>query len=236
MGHLDVVTSFTPLNDRKRTMPHFATTSCYHCAAEGAGREHVPPKCLFPKGNDWPGLMTVPSCTAHNNANSKADEYLRFLLGASVSNVPSAITSSAARSAVRLALRGSGNLHRYGFGWEGKALVIDKPIPVDIELLGTCLKKMARAIFFHHHCGRRKLLGDLLVCPLFIPVDPQIAPELASAVEKVRASTAPDFEQHPKLGLHPDIFAYQVFERSMGIVVNMEFYGGHRVTVMTLGG
>ncbi|WP_214442925.1 hypothetical protein, partial [Cupriavidus metallidurans] len=59
-------------------MTDFETTTCYHCDAEGTGREHVPPKCLFPKGGDWSRLMTVPSCVTHNNANSKADEYLKF--------------------------------------------------------------------------------------------------------------------------------------------------------------
>lgn len=210
-------------------MPQFATTTCYHCDAEGTGREHVPPKCLFPKGGE-PSVGPVPSCTAHNNANSKADEYLRFLLGAVASNVPDAISRGAARSAVRLALRGSSNLQRYGFQWEGKALAIGKPMPIDIELLSVCLKKMARAVFFDFHHGQQKLLGDLLVCPLFIPIDPLVAPELASAVDKVRASTALDFAQHPKLGLRQDIFAYQVLEKPGRIAINMEFYGVHRVS------
>ncbi|SFL49701.1 MULTISPECIES: hypothetical protein [Rugamonas] len=208
------------------------TPTCYHCDAEGTGREHVPPKCLFPKGGDWSGLMTVPSCVAHNNAHSKADDYLKFLLGAIALNIPGAITSSAARSVVRLAQMGSGNLHKYGFHRNGDVLVIDNVFSLDFELLSACLEKMARAIYFYHLSGRRKLLGDLQVWPLFIPIDPRIAPELASAVATVQASTAQDFEQHAKLGLHQDIFAYQVFEGPGSVAINMEFYRGHRVSVM----
>jgi hypothetical protein len=213
-------------------MPHFETTTCYHCDTESTGREHVPPKCLFPKGRDWSGLMTVPSCVAHNNANSKADEYLKFLLGAVASNIPGAITRGAARSIIRLAQMGCGKLHRYGFQWDGEILVIDKAFQLDFELLSASLEKVARALYFYHHCGRQKLLGGLEVWPLFIPVEPRVAPELALAVDKVRASTALDFEQHPKLGTHQDTFAYQVVERPGRVVINMEFYGAHRVSVM----
>ncbi|MBU9401811.1 hypothetical protein [Burkholderia multivorans] len=132
-------------------MTTFQTTTCYHCDAEATGREHVPPKCLFPKGSDWSRLMTVPSCVAHNNANSKADEYLKFVLGAIAPNIPNAITSSAARSVVRLAQMRAGNLHRYGFRWDRKALVINDPFQLDFELLSACLQKVARALYFHHH-------------------------------------------------------------------------------------
>lgn len=215
-------------------MTTFQTTTCYHCDAAGTGREHVPPKCLFPKGSDWSKLITVPSCVAHNNANSKADEYLKFLLGAIASNIPAAITSSAARSIVRLVQMRAGNLHRYGFRWDSKVLVIDDPFQLDFVLLSACLKKMARALYFHHHCGRRKLLCELHVWPLFIPVDPEVAPELASAVSKVRASTARDFQQLPRLGAHQDIFAYQINEVQEFVVVNMEFYGAHWVSVTTM--
>ena len=207
-------------------------TTCYHCDAEGTGREHVPPKCLFPKGGDWSRLMTVPSCVAHNNANSKADEYLKFLLGAIAANIPRAITSSAARSVIRLAQMGSRNLHKYGMQQDGKVLVIDNNFSLDFELLSACLEKIARAIYFHHFSGRRKLLGDLQVWPLFIPIDPQMAPELTSSVAAVQALTAQDFEQHAKLGLHQEIFAYQVFEGAGTVAINMEFYKAHRVSVV----
>ncbi|HGL6719745.1 hypothetical protein NTJ56_10290 [Burkholderia contaminans] len=215
-------------------MAYFETTTCYHCDAEGTGREHVPPKCLFPKGAEWSRLMTVPSCATHNNDNSRADEYLKFLLGAIASDIPNAIRSSAARSVVRLALRRSGVLDRYGFRWDRNALVIDDPFKINFELLSACLQKIARALYFHHHGGRHKLLGDLYACPLFIPIDPAVAPDLASSISKVRASTAQNFEQLPKLGSHQEIFAYQVIETPEAIIINMEFYGAHRASVLRL--
>ena len=213
-------------------MTRFETTTCYHCEAQGTGREHVPPKCLFPKGSDWPGLMTVPSCAAHNNANSKADEYLKFLLGAITSDIPEEIRSSTARGAVRLAQMRSRNLHRYGFQWEGEALAIDKPIPIDIELLTASLEKIARGLYFYHCGGRSKLLGDLIATPLFIPIKPQVDPQLSSALEVVMSWATASFEERPKFGPHPEIFAYQIVEMPASVIVTMEFYGAHRAAVL----
>lgn len=213
-------------------MARFETTTCYHCDAEGTGREHVPPKCLFPKGGDWPALIKVPSCAAHNNDKSKADEYLKFLLGATAAEIPEDIRASTARGALRLAEMRSSNLHRYGFQWEGEALAIDKPIPIDIKLLRASLEKIARGLYFHHHGGRSKLLGDLIATPLFIPVDPEVDPELSSALDLIRESTAVSFEQRAKLGPHPEIFAYQIIETPADVTVSMEFYGAHRAMVL----
>jgi hypothetical protein len=72
----------------------------------------------------------------------------------------------------------------------------------------------------------------LKVCPLFIPIDASVAPELAAAVCEVRASTALDFQQLPKLGTHQEIFAYQVIDTPKTVVINMEFYGSQWVSVM----
>lgn len=52
---------------------------CYECGIlldqESLTKEHVPPKCLFPK-NDKVSLITVPSCIEHNGGKSNDDEYL----------------------------------------------------------------------------------------------------------------------------------------------------------------
>lgn len=49
------------------------------CDAEGLTREHVPPRCFFPK--PYPtNMITVPSCSKHNNDNSKDVEYVRNII------------------------------------------------------------------------------------------------------------------------------------------------------------
>lgn len=52
---------------------------CYECGIplnqESLTREHVPPKCFFPRG-DKDALITVPSCIEHNGGKSNDDEHL----------------------------------------------------------------------------------------------------------------------------------------------------------------
>lgn len=55
---------------------------CYACGAKAVTTEHVPPRSFFPKPHRERGLMTVPSCVAHNNDNSSDVEYVRNIIGA----------------------------------------------------------------------------------------------------------------------------------------------------------
>lgn len=58
--------------------------TCYACAEPATSQEHAPPKSFFPEGRRR-GLITVPSCEAHNHANAPDVEYIRnsitFLAG-----------------------------------------------------------------------------------------------------------------------------------------------------------
>ncbi|MEA9906964.1 hypothetical protein VDG44_21005 [Xanthomonas campestris pv. raphani] len=178
--------------------------------------------------------MTVPSCKAHNEANSKADEYLNFLLGAIASDIPEMVRRSVARGAIRLAQMRSRNLHRFGLRWKGEVLAIDCDFLLDFELLSACLGKVARALYFLHHGHRRKLLADLKVWPFFIPLGPEVDSEFSSVVERFRVWADLKFKELPRLGTHQEIFAYQVIEEPTFVVVNMEFYGAHRVCVAVM--
>lgn len=54
---------------------------CYWCGAPATSREHVPPRNLFPQGKNK-NLITVPSCSRHNEALTKFDEKFRIYLQA----------------------------------------------------------------------------------------------------------------------------------------------------------
>lgn len=208
--------------------------SCYQCDARATGREHAPPKCLFPSDRDRSRLITVPSCSKHNNDASQADEYLRFLLAAAISGAPQAILSDAARGAIRLAQKRSRNLERFGIAWDGEALKIDIEFTVDIELLRACLEKTARALYFHHHTGLRKLRIPLHTLPLFVPTDSSSDSVFRANVSKFRNQAGQDMALHPKFGGHQDIFAYQIFESPTSVIMNMQFYGAHHAVVVGL--
>ncbi|SFS10764.1 hypothetical protein SAMN05421771_1844 [Granulicella pectinivorans] len=53
--------------------------TCYACDQPATTKEHTPPYSFFPEGQRL-NLITVPSCEAHNNANSKDVEYARNVI------------------------------------------------------------------------------------------------------------------------------------------------------------
>ena len=55
---------------------------CHICGLPSTGRDHIPPKCLFPPGTA--GQVTFPACDIHNSRKSKDDEYLRDLFAGSL--------------------------------------------------------------------------------------------------------------------------------------------------------
>jgi hypothetical protein len=57
-------------------MPATAGDTCYACEKPASTVEHCPPRSFFPAGQRR-NLMTVPSCTEHNNDSSKDVEYAR---------------------------------------------------------------------------------------------------------------------------------------------------------------
>lgn len=59
--------------------------TCYYCGAPSKTLEHVPPKCLFPKGtkkNYRVNLIKVPSCDLHNSNKSGDDQYMMVYFAA----------------------------------------------------------------------------------------------------------------------------------------------------------
>ena len=55
------------------------TKSCYACDQPATTKEHAPPFSFFPEGHRN-NLITVPSCTLHNNANAMDVEYTRNII------------------------------------------------------------------------------------------------------------------------------------------------------------
>jgi hypothetical protein len=51
--------------------------TCYACDQPATTREHAPPKSFFPDQGKGLNMITVPSCSAHNLANSQDVEYVR---------------------------------------------------------------------------------------------------------------------------------------------------------------
>jgi hypothetical protein len=58
---------------------------CYLCDNEATSVEHCPAQSFFPKDNRT-DLITVPSCSIHNEQTSKDDEYVRNIIAMTKGN------------------------------------------------------------------------------------------------------------------------------------------------------
>lgn len=60
---------------------------CYICGKKGTSKEHVPAKCFFPNEEKYrKNLITVSSCSIHNEDTSKDDEYVKNIITMYVGN------------------------------------------------------------------------------------------------------------------------------------------------------
>ena len=58
---------------------------CYLCDNEATSDEHCPPQSFFPPGRRN-NLITVPSCSTHNEETSMDDEYVRNVIAMTKGN------------------------------------------------------------------------------------------------------------------------------------------------------
>jgi hypothetical protein len=128
------------------------------CESPATTREHVPPKCFFPKSKDTPlgedlrfNLITVPSCEEHNSAKSKDDEYLCFVVAFHFENNPVGAHSSAVRF-LRAVKERQSIIHIL----KNPFAVIVNGLPtigfhVDPSRVDRVFDHIARGLAFHHY-------------------------------------------------------------------------------------
>lgn len=146
---------------------------CYCCNKTATTKDHIPPKCFFPKkkdcSNDSPDyrsdLITVPSCLEHNNSRSKDDEYTAAAI---VMNSKSDLAFTIFKSKwVQTLLRREGALGKKIFSTARSARVISQKngilIPSDtlaisyeVERINRVIESIARALYYHESGYKKK--------------------------------------------------------------------------------
>jgi hypothetical protein len=119
------------------------------CDKPSVTREHAPPLAFFP--SDRRGiLITVPSCTAHNNDNSKDVEYIRNIVVTDINT--NELARSLFRSKVLPSFKRSPKLKRQTFAryrevfvWGMNSAVVD----TNPARLNKVKKAIASALYFH---------------------------------------------------------------------------------------
>ncbi|MFY9259584.1 MAG: hypothetical protein WAO71_03645 [Gallionella sp.] len=210
------------------------------CDQEAITVEHAPPKCIFPEIKDTPderdyrkNLITVPSCNEHNTAKSHDDEYLLFILAASITSSNIGLTqflTKVKRSAERkpaLASKMASNstpvqiFHEDKKQWEDAAGIVVEGARIDATL-GKC----ARALYFYE--TSRKFFGTVrVITPFTMYSDPSFNNSIASAV----ATADSFFSSYPLRGENHDVFWYKFEEGEVTATMLLCFYGSTKILV-----
>lgn len=211
-----------------------ASSTCYMCEKPGDTNEHVPPKCFFPKKEEFRrNLITVPSCTEHNNEKSGEDEYMRVLfVGAAGNTSDPELASRTIRSLQ----------HKKKLAREMIAMSrTRRGYTVNEERIKTYLTSVAKALY--RHAFGEKFQGNLSIMPHFLD-NFTTARELRMWSEKAKRefvlrrifATRPMLPECSWEGENPDIFRYRIWRSDTSAMLEMEFYRAHRIDcVFTFG-
>jgi len=193
---------------------------CFHCGkqSDDLTRDHVPPRCFFPKGFRDGELITVPACERHNHGESETDEITRGIVA--LMTTPEALESSEA--AEKAAEKTSRGLNRPDSDASNVIHTIFDDLPAghihrDVFLDG--LGKIGRGLYYHIF---REPWGEGEVT--------SHTPLLFDATSSQRDSAGePLFEafervEPPTYGENPEVFRFQALKFAGLVTVRMVFF------------
>ncbi len=207
---------------------------CYICDEPAVGKEHVPPRCLFPKTKDLPNgvnlrsnLMTVPSCAPHNSEKSRDDEYFLNVI-AGLECINKVGREHYRRQIRRQNKRNPGILAR--FAVRAIKIVGNLGHKVEINRLDNFVKHLGYALYRAHFGSRWS--GELCWVPEFLSriadADPN-AEQIRLAVVKENNR---EFKGIPYQGANPTVFSYQVLECKELCKMRLHFYEGCKMLLI----
>jgi hypothetical protein len=207
------------------------------CLLPATTVEHVPPRALFPEFKDSGGrdfrlnLVTVPSCTIHNNSKSDDDEFLMVSLAGIIGNNSigyrhklTKVDRAVRRSSHRLLGKVFTKRHEPRvIALEGnKFLEVIWGTP-DVDRLLRCFDQIVRGLHFHHFGA--PLDGTIQTILGYLEYSNEGTKNFVRFIVD-RAEI--DLEGKPRCGSNPDVFYYQVTDPDQfGIFLfRLCFYGG----------
>lgn len=207
--------------------------TCYMCDRPKTSVEHVPPKCLFPEQKDSKdgvdyrkNLITVPSCDEHNISKSADDQYLLYILPASITSNDVglnqfltkvkrsiALTPGLAKTLVSRSIKATVQT-------PNERLIQTIGVNVDMNRIQDSLEKVARAIYFFE--TGKKHLGDVSVVGDFTLNTDE--PELNKRTQKIFQQAAIPFAMEDTKGTNPEVFKYKISSTDEVALIELVFY------------
>ncbi|BBC22799.1 hypothetical protein [Pseudanabaena sp. ABRG5-3] len=227
-------------------MNSFEKPQCYCCEKIATTKDHIPPKCFFPKKKDLSdgnhdytnNLITVPACSDHNNSRSKDDEYTAAVIAmASTSSLALTLFKS---KWVRALLRREGLLGKRIFLTAKSARVISRKnrvlipynttaISCEMQRIERVIESIARALYYLESGYTKKCTGSCIIkSPKFLNRDLSYSQD-AYILDPINQAFI-HLEKYQELGLarkgkNPDVFYYQFFKTTdKNFVIRMVFY------------
>lgn len=219
--------------------------SCYYCGKPSKTMEHVPPKCLFPKGtkkNYRINLMKVPSCDLHNSNKSGDDQYMMIYFAVCAKGLDYQKLRPHIDKTIRTIIRKPHIMSEYTDQIRLAPKVDNQPSPMSIdwhatqnavelksnyERIGGFLAAVARGVLFYSK--RIQWDGGVLVMPHFLG---RLETDEGTNITRVNELVIdPDFST----GDNREIFFYRTEahdNNSIAHIVDMCFYDEMKVTCL----
>jgi len=207
------------------------------CSEPATTREHVPPRCFFPKQKDFNDgknyrdePMVVPSCHEHNTEKSKDDEYTFMMMLIYFKNNPTAKKLFETKVVQRMLKKRPHLVNLYKIGPSPGA------IQPDVSRLQKSWEQIARALYFHHF-GDKWLSTEIHILSHSLSLLPEDSDDVFKAQRKIlanekilqvtsEASKAPEAsdEMKKRYGKHEEIFYYQVARQNESVFLKIEVF------------
>jgi len=204
------------------------------CDRPATSREHVPPRCFFPKVGDTRSgkdlrrnLISVPSCDEHNSAKSKDDEYLCFVVAFHFENNPTGAHSSAVKF-LRAVKERQSLIHILKNPFS--VIVNGQPtigFHVDRRRVDRVFDHIARGLTFRHY--GHKYTGKLkLLYPAMFDVTSAQRGEVNATSRQWLAESKAALAKADRHGENQDAFFYQVVDNSNDgrLLFRLTFFDG----------
>lgn len=200
-----------------------ANETCYMCDAPATGREHIPPRCIFPKSAAYrKNLMKVPSCDLHNGEKSTSDQYLRHVLICALGNNPLALQVADEAAIPRLekqphlAKTFLPNLREVSFeGMNTGAFTID------VDRFHEVIGCLVRGLYFRE--TGKKLMAKLEFMWSALRQPSTLYAPFEEFIRQTEAKLRKDYK-----GENPKVFTYalECLEEGQHGICRMRFYEG----------
>lgn len=207
------------------------------CECLATSQEHAPPQCIFPEPKDTGGidyrksLITVPSCDAHNTKKSTEDEYLMYILPASIGSNNTGINqflTKVQRAIERnpsLAIKLTANAKNVILHDTEKDVWFEAPaIQIEMERVHRVIEMNARAIFFHSN--KKKFTNSIKVYTNFsLKLD---APQINDIQAKLFSMSEHLLHSAEIMGENKDVFTYRMAREGNIEIIEFTYYGASK--------